>query len=185
MIEENMTRSEVAADFAAAPPGSYNPYLAGVHSPMREELTIEDLPVTGSIPAALDGRYLRMGPNPMKPNPSRYHWFAGDGMIHGIAIENSKARWYRNRWIRSTAVSKAMHEQRVEGPRRAFDTVNTNVVRFAGKTLGLVRLRTASSSLRVRIRACTRASSRRRRMVDRLRHRRSRQGYRPGHSRRA
>jgi carotenoid cleavage dioxygenase len=140
MIEENTTRNEVVADFAlaGAPVSHSNPYLAGVHTPMREELTIEDLPVTGMIPAALDGRYLRMGPNPMKPNPAKYHWFAGDGMIHGIAIENGTARWYRNRWIRSTAVSKALHEQPVEGPRHAFDTVNTNVVRFAGKTLGLV-----------------------------------------------
>ena len=44
-----------------------NPYLTGVHTPMREELTIEDLPVTGTIPPAFDGRYLRMGPNPMTP----------------------------------------------------------------------------------------------------------------------
>jgi carotenoid cleavage dioxygenase len=115
-----------------------NPYLTGVHAPMREELTIENLPVIGTIPPALNGRYLRMGPNPMTPDPAKYHWFAGDGMIHGISIENGRALWYRNRWIRSTAVSKALHEQRVDGPRNAFDTVNTNVVRFAGKTLGLV-----------------------------------------------
>lgn len=115
-----------------------NPYLSGVHTPMRTELTIDDLPVTGTIPAALDGRYLRMGPNPMTPNPARYHWFSGDGMIHGLRIEGGRVRWYRNRWIRSTAVSKALGESRVDGPRRLFDTVNTNVVGFAGKTLGLV-----------------------------------------------
>lgn len=115
-----------------------NPYLAGVHAPMHQELTIENLPVTGTIPAALNGRYLRMGPNPRTPNAAKYHWFAGDGMIHGIRIESGQARWYRNRWIRSTAVSKALNEPRVEGPRHAFDTVNTNIVQFAGKTLGLV-----------------------------------------------
>ena len=115
-----------------------NPYLTGVHTPMREELTIEDLPVTGTIPPAFNGRYLRMGPNPRTPNPSKYHWFSGDGMLHGVSIENGRALWYRNRWIRSTAVSKALGEARVEGPRHTFDTVNTNVVHFAGKTLGLV-----------------------------------------------
>jgi 8'-apo-carotenoid 13,14-cleaving dioxygenase len=115
-----------------------NPYLTGLHAPMREELTLENLPLTGSIPAALHGRYLRMGPNPMKANPSRYHWFAGDGMVHGIRIEQGRALWYRNRWVRSTRVSKALNEPRVPGPRHAFDTVNTNVVRFAGMTLGLV-----------------------------------------------
>jgi carotenoid cleavage dioxygenase-like enzyme len=117
---------------------SPNPYLTGVHTPMRQELTIENLPVTGTIPLALDGRYLRMGPNPRTPNPAKYHWFSGDGMIHGIRIEKGRALWYRNRWIRSTAVSKALGEERVEGPRNAFDTVNTNVVRFARRTLGLV-----------------------------------------------
>lgn len=117
---------------------SANPFLNGVHTPMREELTIEDLQVTGTIPAALDGRYLRMGPNPMAPNPAKYHWFAGDGMIHGIRIENGRALWYRNRWIRSEAVTKALGEERTEGPRHVFDTVNTNVVAFSGKVLGLV-----------------------------------------------
>jgi carotenoid cleavage dioxygenase len=115
-----------------------NPYLSGVHAPMRSELTIEELSVTGTIPPELDGRYLRMGPNPMKPDPAKYHWFSGDGMIHGIRIENGRALWYRNRWIRSAAVSRALDEPRVDGPRNAFDTVNTNVVGFAGKTLGLV-----------------------------------------------
>lgn len=117
---------------------SVNPYLAGVHAPMHEELTIENLPVTGTIPPALDGRYLRMGPNPRTPHQAKYHWFSGDGMIHGIRIAGGRALWYRNRWIRSTSVSKALHEPRVEGPRHAFDTVNTNVVQFGAKTLGLV-----------------------------------------------
>jgi carotenoid cleavage dioxygenase len=117
---------------------SANPYLSGVHTPMHEELTIEDLAVTGTIPPALGGRYLRMGPNPMTPNPAKYHWFAGDGMIHGIKIENGRALWYRNRWIRSEAVTKSLGEPRTVGPRHLFDTVNTNVVGFAGRTLGLV-----------------------------------------------
>ena len=44
-----------------------NPFLSGAHTPMEEELTIENLPVTGAIPAELDGRYLRIGPNPVEP----------------------------------------------------------------------------------------------------------------------
>lgn len=115
-----------------------NPYLTGLHTPMREELTLEHLPVTGTIPGTLRGRYLRMGPNPMAPDPRRYHWFAGDGMIHGIRIEGGRALWYRNRWIRSDAVTKALKEGRTPGPRHLFDTVNTNVLRYAGSTLGLI-----------------------------------------------
>jgi hypothetical protein len=34
---------------------------SGVHAPMREELTLENLPVTGAIPPGLDGLYLKMG----------------------------------------------------------------------------------------------------------------------------
>jgi 8'-apo-carotenoid 13,14-cleaving dioxygenase len=117
---------------------SDNPYLAGVHTPMRSELTIEALRVTGTIPAALDGRYLRMGPNPMAPEQDLHHWFAGDGMIHGLKIENGRALWYRNRWIRSTSVTNALGEPRTLGPRGAFDNVNTNVVGFAGTAYGVV-----------------------------------------------
>lgn len=113
-------------------------YFTGVHTPMREELTLEDLPITGKIPAALHGRYLRMGPNPMAPNPRKHHWFAGDGMIHGIRIESGKAIWYRNRWIRSDRVAKALGEEKTPGPRHLFDTVNTNVLGFGGTTLGLI-----------------------------------------------
>ncbi len=124
-------RSEAAAVAA-------NPYLNGVHTPMKAELTLENLPVTGTIPPALDGRYLRLGPNPMAPNAAKHHWFAGDGMVHGIRIKDGRALWYRNRWIRSDAVTTALGEPRTEGPRGVFDTVNTNVVGFAGKALGVV-----------------------------------------------
>jgi carotenoid cleavage dioxygenase len=126
---------ERAPTIAAAPP---NAFLTGAHAPMTEELTIEDLPVIGTIPPALDGRYLRIGPNPMAADPENYHWFAGDGMIHGLRIEQGRALWYRNRWVRSEAVSRALGEPRTEGPRHLFDTVNTNIVGFAGRTLGLV-----------------------------------------------
>ena len=32
-------------------PRTDNPFLVGIHEPMRSELTLRDLPVTGSIPA--------------------------------------------------------------------------------------------------------------------------------------
>jgi carotenoid cleavage dioxygenase-like enzyme len=123
------------APLAVATP---NPFLTGAHRPMTEELTVTDLPVTGTIPATLDGRYMRIGPNPMNAHPDNYHWFAGDGMIHGLKLENGKALWYRNRWVRSEAVTTALGEARTEGPRHNFDTVNTNIIGFGGKTLGLV-----------------------------------------------
>ena len=48
-------------------PGTANPFVVGVHEPMRAELTLENLPVTGAIPPGLDGLYLKMGANPVRP----------------------------------------------------------------------------------------------------------------------
>ena len=144
---ETLIRSTVAKGMEAV--GSFNrkrrsrhdephPFLTGIHAPMRTELTISDLPVTGTIPPALDGRYLRIGPNPVEPDPAGYHWFIGDGMVHGLRIQEGKALWYRNRWIRSNAVGAALGEPPAPGPRHIFDTVNTNVVDIGGRTFALV-----------------------------------------------
>ncbi len=65
-------------------PKTGNDFLIGVHEPMRSELTLGGLAVTGSIPAGLNGRYLKMGANPVNPDPVGHHWFLGDGMVHGI-----------------------------------------------------------------------------------------------------
>ncbi|MFX6853738.1 carotenoid oxygenase family protein, partial [Acinetobacter baumannii] len=90
-----------------------------------------DLAVLGTIPPELDGRYIRIGPNPATPpNEASYHWFTGDGMVHGIRLKDGKALWYRNRWIRSCAVSQTLGEAAAPGPRNGrSDTVNTNVAR--------------------------------------------------------
>jgi carotenoid cleavage dioxygenase len=122
-----------------APVGS-NPFLTGIHEPMKDERTITDLTVTGRIPPELDGRYVRIGPNPATPpNPAAYHWFSGDGMVHGVRLQDGKALWYRNRWIRSRAVSAVLGEPEAPGPRNGqSDTVNTNVIGHAGGSWALV-----------------------------------------------
>jgi carotenoid cleavage dioxygenase len=119
-------------------PAEENPFLSGIHAPMAEELTLTELSVSGAIPPGLDGRYLRIGPNPIAANPASYHWFVGDGMVHGLAIEGGRALWYRNRWIRSNAVAKARGVEPAPGPRHDFDTVNTNVVAIGGRVFALV-----------------------------------------------
>jgi carotenoid cleavage dioxygenase len=100
-----------------------NRYLEDNFAPVQEEVTAHDLPVTGSLPTHLDGRYLRIGPNPVQdPGPS-YHWFLGEGMVHGVRIAEGRAEWYRNRWVRPDAGEFAP---------------NTNVIQHAGRTLALV-----------------------------------------------
>ncbi|MFN0182697.1 MAG: carotenoid oxygenase family protein [Aquabacterium sp.] len=116
-----------------------NPFLAGLNAPMDKEVTLHDLSVTGTIPPQLDGRYLRIGPNPIgTPKGAAHHWFVGDGMVHGVRLQAGRALWYRNRWVRSNAVSQALGEPPAPGPRRRSDTVNTNVLGLGGRTWALV-----------------------------------------------
>lgn len=120
-----------------------NPYLDGVMGPVTAEVTATDLRVTGQIPDYLDGRYLRNGPNPIAAvDPATYHWFTGDPMVHGVALGDGRARWYRNRWVRTPAVCAALGEPlpaRID-VRAGMQSVgpNTNVLGHAGKTLALV-----------------------------------------------
>ncbi len=114
-------------------------FLSGIHAPMTEELLLEALPVTGELPSALTGTYARIGPNPYKVDPRGHHWFVGDGMVHGIRISNGQPQWYRNRFIKSQALERQGGPKAAHGPRRGGrDTVNTNVLKLAGKTLALV-----------------------------------------------
>jgi len=121
-------------------PVDAHPYLTGIHRPMEEEMTLEELRVEGEIPAALSGRYLRNGPNPaLPPDPASYHWFTGAGMVHGIRIEGGAARWYRNRWVRGAEACAKLGEDIPPGPRtEGSDAPNTNVVGLAGRTFAIV-----------------------------------------------
>src|SRR5271170_982689 len=120
-----------------------NPYLDDFLAPVGAEVTATDLAVTGHIPEFLDGRYLRNGPNPVaEVDPATYHWFTGDGMVHGVALQGGKAGWYRNRWVRSAGVRAALGEPTTATPNLLAGMqslgANTNVLAHAGKTLALV-----------------------------------------------
>lgn len=67
-------------------------FLNGPFAPVTDEITAFDLPVTGSVPAELSGRYLRNGPNPMGLDDPGYHWFIGDGMVHGVLFHRAGNR---------------------------------------------------------------------------------------------
>lgn len=115
-------------------------YLEGQYAPIPGDVTALDLEVQGELPAELEGRYLRNGPNPVTPvDPATYHWFTGDGMVHGVRLRGGRAEWYRARSVRSTAVSEALGEAPAPGERHGgFDTANTSVVGLAGRTYALV-----------------------------------------------
>lgn len=127
-----------------------NRYLDGEYAPIAEEFTLTDLEVTGHIPDHLDGRYLRNGPNPIgEIDPALYHWFVGDGMVHGIRIRDGKAEWYRNRWVRGPQAAHALGEPVPRGSRVTISGVgaNTNVIAHAGKTLALIEAGVANYEL--------------------------------------
>lgn len=119
-----------------------NPYLERNREPISREYTCTTLPVTGHIPEFLDGRYLRNGPNPVSEiDPRTYHWFMGDGMVHGVRMRDGRAEWYRNRWIRGRNVTAALGERdRPRNRRAGLDWLgaNTNVIGHAGRTLALI-----------------------------------------------
>ena len=111
-------------------------YMRGNYAPVGDEVEAFDLPVVGSIPAELDGRFVRNGANPAEGIPM--HWFDGDGMLHGIRLRDGKAEWYRNRWVRTKLLAG---EPRMNPETFEFDLsagrANTHVVRHAGRILAL------------------------------------------------
>jgi carotenoid cleavage dioxygenase-like enzyme len=81
-------------------------WLQGNFASVHDELTAFDLPVRGSLPPELDGLYARNGSNPQ--NDDSPHWFLGDGMVHGVRLEGGRARWYRNRYVRTGFYEKGV-----------------------------------------------------------------------------
>ncbi|WP_306364898.1 carotenoid oxygenase family protein [Nocardia sp. CC227C] len=111
-----------------------NPYLEGNFAPVTAELTVTELEVTGTIPDHLDGRYVRNGPNPVSElDPETYHWFMGDGMVHGVRLRDGRAQWYRNRRVRTAPPGAPQHRAGIE-----LLGANTNVIQHGGRTLALI-----------------------------------------------
>ncbi|MGP4017684.1 carotenoid oxygenase family protein [Saccharopolyspora sp. 5N708] len=118
-----------------------NRYLEGDFAPVAEEITAHDLAVTGRIPSELNGRYLRIGPNPLGvEDPAAHIWATGVGMVHGVRIRDGRAEWYRNRWVRSPGVLGALGEPAPASPvdPRAHYSPNVHVIGHAGRTFALV-----------------------------------------------
>lgn len=124
-------------------PGPESPFLQGAFTPLYSERSTDVLPVKGTLPPELDGLFTQIGGNPLAPPRKRgredYSWFSQDGMVCGVRLRGGRAEWFRNRWIRSRRVCRAMGEPRPPGPRRFFtDVVNTNLVCHGGMLLALV-----------------------------------------------
>ncbi|HRK36736.1 MAG TPA: carotenoid oxygenase family protein, partial [Candidatus Hydrogenedentes bacterium] len=100
------------------------------------------------LPNDLEGLFLRNSSNPRFQPKGRYHWFDGDGMVHGVLFRDGKAS-YRNRYIRTRGLEselqagEAVYTGIMEKPdltRRGGpfkNTANTDLVFHGGKLLAL------------------------------------------------
>jgi len=112
-------------------------YLEGNYAPVSEEITALDLEVIGELPQELNGRYLRNGANPMgQVDLTRHHWFTGEGMVHGVKLDEGRAAWYRNRYVRSAEIVEALGED--PAGRQFAGSANTHVIGHAGRTFAIV-----------------------------------------------
>ncbi|GEC10358.1 hypothetical protein SSP24_80130 [Streptomyces spinoverrucosus] len=100
--------------------------LQGHLAPVPDETDALGLPVTGTLPPELCGRYMRNGPNPL-PGQDPGHWFAGHGMIHGIRLREGRAEWYRNRWVRTRSLDGAPFIRPGAAPDLTAVPANTHV----------------------------------------------------------
>jgi carotenoid cleavage dioxygenase len=152
LTEKARTRAE-GGDMTIDLDPNVSPYLQGNFAPIHDEIEVADLQVTGEIPAALRGVFMRNGANQAFPPIGKYHLFDGDGMIHALYLADGRAR-YQNRFVES----KGLLAERDAG-RALFgglsnfvmpdpdtvakagfmkNTANTNVIRHAGRYLALM-----------------------------------------------
>ena len=125
-----------------------NPYLNHNFAPVRDEITTDTLKVIGELPANLSGMFVRNGPNPQWSPIGKYHWFDGDGMLHGVRISNGQAT-YCNRYVRTkgwkieqeagkAVWSGLLEPPQMDNPHGGYkNTANTALVWHAGQMLAL------------------------------------------------
>lgn len=121
---------------AAGSPAADPSFLTGHFAPVNIETEAFGLPVRGSIPPELSGRYFRNGHNPQNgENPGA--WFYGAGMIHGLRITGGRAEWYRNRWVRTPALDGAPVFREDGTMDLTASAAATSVIAHAGRILAL------------------------------------------------
>jgi carotenoid cleavage dioxygenase len=81
-------------------------YLSGNFGPVKEETPpCKDLTIIGHLPECLNGEFVRVGPNSKFAPVAGYHWFDGDGMIHGLRIKDGKAT-YVCRYVKTSRLKQ-------------------------------------------------------------------------------
>lgn len=75
---------------------------------LNEEVAIESLPISGKLPAWLEGTLIRNGPAKFHFGTQTInHWFDGLGMLHAFTFGQGKVS-YRNKFLRSDAYTQCV-----------------------------------------------------------------------------
>ena len=56
---------------------------------------------------------MRNGPNPIFEPRGDYHWFDGDGMVHGVYLRDGRASYIR-KWVQTRALHDEIEHGKVE-----------------------------------------------------------------------
>ena len=75
-------------------------YLRDKFSPVLEESTIEIKHENEKFRKLKNRVFVQIGSNPKHMDDKDYHWFDGDGMVHGVFFNESSIT-YQNRWVRT------------------------------------------------------------------------------------
>lgn len=126
----------------------HNQYLSGMYAPVPETVQYQ-FDVQGEIPQSLNGILLRSGPNPLhQPQPGHHHWFMGDGMLHGLKLEQGEAKWFKSKFIQTDTIQQ--HDQQPPKPgfrRGPSDLINTNAFFHANKIWAMIEAGTYPARL--------------------------------------
>ncbi|TKX20865.1 putative retinal pigment epithelial membrane protein 4 [Elsinoe australis] len=122
------------------------PQFSGFMRPTRFEGDCRDLEVEGEIPAALDGVFYRVMPDPQQvPYIENDPWFNGDGNVSAFHIKNGRAHM-KQRYARTEKFMREREAGRALAGRyrnkytdlvsmKIRTTANTNILYFNGKLL--------------------------------------------------
>lgn len=108
-------------------------WLQNGFEPVFEEVEAHDLRVRGAIPPELSGLYVRNGSNPQ--NADSPHWFFGDGMVHGVRLENGRAVSYHNRYVRTPLYEHGYAFGEGGPPTGGNNQSNVSAIYHAGRLL--------------------------------------------------
>ena len=111
-------------------------HLIGNWAPVKEEITEHNLEIKGEVPRDLNGLFVRNGMNPVSGYSD--HWFFGNGMLHGIYLENGKAS-YKNRYVKTPYYENDLNVISSFGDLSA-SPANTHIVNHAGKPVSYTHL---------------------------------------------